>query len=82
MNPGNADEIVKQWLDLHHLPLQPMSEGVVSGHPHRIWWNAQGETVVDAGKVALSLSSGQTVMLPKVPDQLLINSTPSPKDCE
>jgi poly(hydroxyalkanoate) depolymerase family esterase len=48
VDPANADEIVKQWLDLHHLPQQPMSEGVVNGHPHRVWWNAQGETVVES----------------------------------
>jgi hypothetical protein len=26
VNPANADEIVKQWLDVHHLPSAPMSE--------------------------------------------------------
>lgn len=29
VNPGNADEIVKQWLDVHGLPLAPMSVGDV-----------------------------------------------------
>jgi poly(3-hydroxybutyrate) depolymerase len=48
VNPANADEIVKQWLDLHDLPAAPMSEGIVNGHPHRIWWNADGETVVES----------------------------------
>jgi poly(hydroxyalkanoate) depolymerase family esterase len=48
VHPRNADEIVKQWLDLHHLPSQPMSEGVVDGHPHQLWWNADGETVVES----------------------------------
>ena len=28
VNPANADEIVKQWLDVHDLPLAPMSEDV------------------------------------------------------
>jgi poly(hydroxyalkanoate) depolymerase family esterase len=48
VNPANADEIVKQWLDVHRLPAEPMSEGVVNGHPHRVWWNADGETVVES----------------------------------
>ena len=26
VNPANADEIVKQWLDVHQLPSAPMSE--------------------------------------------------------
>ena len=47
VNPANANEIVKQWLDLHHLPSTPMSESNVDGYPRQIWWNADGETVVE-----------------------------------
>jgi poly(hydroxyalkanoate) depolymerase family esterase len=46
--PANAREIVKQWLDVHHLPQAPMSEGVVDGYPRRVWWNAAGETIVES----------------------------------
>jgi hypothetical protein len=48
VNPGNADEIVKQWLDVHHLPAAPMSETIVDGYPRQIWWNADGETIVES----------------------------------
>jgi poly(hydroxyalkanoate) depolymerase family esterase len=48
VHPDNADGIVKQWLDLHQLPLTPMSEGMVDGHPRQVWWNASGETVVES----------------------------------
>jgi poly(hydroxyalkanoate) depolymerase family esterase len=48
VNPGNANEIVKQWLDLHHLPATPMSNGIVDGYPHQVWWNADGETIVES----------------------------------
>jgi poly(hydroxyalkanoate) depolymerase family esterase len=48
VNPGNANEIVKQWVDVHHLPLEPMQEGIVDGHPHQVWWNGEGETVVES----------------------------------
>ena len=48
VNPANADEIVKQWLDVHGLPLAPMSEAMVDGYPHRVWWDADGETVVES----------------------------------
>jgi len=48
VHPGNSNEIVKQWLDLHHLPAAPMSEGVVDGHPRQVWWDADGETVVES----------------------------------
>jgi poly(hydroxyalkanoate) depolymerase family esterase len=46
--PANAREIVKQWLDVHHLPQAPMSEGVVDGYPRRVWWNAAGDTIVES----------------------------------
>jgi poly(hydroxyalkanoate) depolymerase family esterase len=48
VNPGNANEIVKQWLDVHDLPPAPMSEGTVDGHPHQIWWDGEGETIVES----------------------------------
>jgi len=48
VNPANASEIVKQWLDVHGLPLVPMSEGTVDGYPHQVWWNADGETTVES----------------------------------
>ena len=48
VNPANADEIVKQWLDLHHLPLEPMSEGMVDGHPRQVWWGGDGETLIES----------------------------------
>lgn len=48
VNPGNADEIVKQWLDLHALPSAPMSEADVDGYPRQVWWNAEGDTLVES----------------------------------
>jgi poly(hydroxyalkanoate) depolymerase family esterase len=48
VNPANADEIVKQWLDVHDLPSAPMSEATVDGYPRQIWWNKDGETIVES----------------------------------
>jgi poly(hydroxyalkanoate) depolymerase family esterase len=48
VNPANANEIVKQWLDVHDLATAPMSEGTVDGYPRQVWWNADGETVVES----------------------------------
>jgi poly(3-hydroxybutyrate) depolymerase len=44
VNPSNADEIVKQWLDVHQLPATPMSETTVDGYPRQVWWNEDGES--------------------------------------
>jgi poly(hydroxyalkanoate) depolymerase family esterase len=51
VNPGNANEIVKQWLDVHGLPAAAMSQGTVDGYPRQVWWNADGETVVESYSV-------------------------------
>jgi hypothetical protein len=48
VNPANADEIVKQWLDVHGLPSAPMSTADVDGYPRDVWWNEEGETVVES----------------------------------
>lgn len=48
VNPGNANEIVKQWLDLHDLPETPMAETNVDGHPRQAWWDRDGETLVES----------------------------------
>jgi poly(hydroxyalkanoate) depolymerase family esterase len=48
VNPMNADEIVKQWLDVHGLPPTPMSESTVDGYPRALWWNADGETLLES----------------------------------
>ena len=48
VNPANANEIVKQWLDVHQLPAAPMSEGTVNGYPRQVWWNAEGETIIES----------------------------------
>jgi poly(hydroxyalkanoate) depolymerase family esterase len=52
VNPSNADEIVKQWLDVHRLPPAPMSQSTVDGHPRALWWNADGETVIESYSIA------------------------------
>ncbi len=48
VNAANAAEIVKQWLDLHGLPSTPMAQTVVDGYPRQVWWDADGETVVES----------------------------------
>ena len=48
VNPANAGEIVKQWLDLHDLPDAPMSAADVDGYPREVWWNSEGQTVVES----------------------------------
>ncbi|WP_194471874.1 PHB depolymerase family esterase [Bradyrhizobium sp. CCBAU 51753] len=46
--PANADAIVRQWLDLHGLPPTAMSKAMVDGYPREVWWNADGQTLVES----------------------------------
>src|SRR5260221_12151295 len=46
--PASANEIVKRWLGLLHLPSAPLSEADVDGYPRQVWWNADGETIVES----------------------------------
>jgi poly(3-hydroxybutyrate) depolymerase len=48
VNDGNADALIKQWLDLQGLPEAPMAERKVHGFPHQVWWNSSGETTVES----------------------------------
>jgi poly(hydroxyalkanoate) depolymerase family esterase len=46
--PSNAGEIIKQWTDIHGLPLAPSSKSVVDGYPRQVWLNAAGDEVIES----------------------------------
>ncbi|MEA2895147.1 MAG: hypothetical protein QOJ84_762, partial [Bradyrhizobium sp.] len=48
VNPSNACEIVKQWADVHGLQPMPMSQSTVDGYPRAVWWNADGESLIES----------------------------------
>jgi len=52
VHSNNAREIIKQWRDVHDLPEAPMAETVVDGHPRQVWWNADGDTIVESYAIA------------------------------
>ncbi len=48
VRPGNAEEVAKQWLEMHRLAGAPPSEaGSEDGHAWRRWRDAQGAVVVE-----------------------------------
>lgn len=47
VKPTNADEIVKQWTDVHGLPLAHTIDMRVDGHRRRVWQDAAGEDIVE-----------------------------------
>jgi len=48
VKPQNANEIVKQWTDLHGIADTPHMEKTVDGHPCRVWHGADGEHLVES----------------------------------
>jgi len=45
---SNADEIIKQWTDLHGLSLRPTVADIVDGIPRHVWSDAQGEVLIES----------------------------------
>ena len=46
--PSNADEIIKQWTDVHGLSGTPTYKEAVAAYPRQAWRNAAGEDVIEA----------------------------------
>ena len=46
--PSNAGEIIKQWTDVHGLPVTPAAKAIVDGYPRRVWVNAAGDEVIES----------------------------------
>ena len=44
----NADEIIKQWADVHGLPPEPTLQATVDGYPRRVWRDAAGRDVIES----------------------------------
>ena len=46
--PSNATEIIKQWTDVHGLPVQPSFEAKVDGYPRQVWVNGVGDEMLES----------------------------------
>jgi hypothetical protein len=46
--PSNASEIVKQWIDVHGLPLSPSAQAMVDGYPRQVWVNPAGDEIIES----------------------------------
>jgi poly(hydroxyalkanoate) depolymerase family esterase len=52
VNPMNAEELRKQWGDVHDLPATPTVSDVVDGAAHRAWRGADGRMVLETYMIA------------------------------
>ncbi len=46
--PLNAREIIKQWTNLHDLPVSPSVKITVDGFPREVWINEAGDELIEA----------------------------------
>jgi poly(hydroxyalkanoate) depolymerase family esterase len=46
--PSNANEILKQWADVHGVRTTPALQTVVDGYPRQVWLDAAGEEVIES----------------------------------
>jgi poly(hydroxyalkanoate) depolymerase family esterase len=46
--PSNALEILKQWTEIHGLPLSPSAKTRVDGFPREVWINGSGDELIEA----------------------------------
>jgi feruloyl esterase len=46
--PTNATEIVKQWTDVHGLPVEPSFQAMVDGYPRQVWVNDTGDELIES----------------------------------
>ena len=52
VKPGNATELVKQWTNIHGLPLNPTERSLVAGHPRSVWRDASGAEIIESFDIA------------------------------
>jgi feruloyl esterase len=48
VNPRNAEEIVKQWTNVHGLPAEPDFVHQMRGHSRRVWRDETGADLIEA----------------------------------
>jgi hypothetical protein len=48
VTPSNAQEILKQWTDVHSLSTTPSQQSIVDGYPRQVWLNDHREDVIES----------------------------------
>lgn len=48
VKPSNAEDLIRQWIEVTGLPVSPSFEESVGRHTHRVWMNGDGEAQIEA----------------------------------
>jgi poly(hydroxyalkanoate) depolymerase family esterase len=52
VNPRNAEQLVKQWTNVHGLPTEPDLVHRTRGHSRRVWHDEEGNDVIEANIIS------------------------------
>ncbi|NNM74257.1 PHB depolymerase family esterase [Enterovirga sp. DB1703] len=52
VKPGNAAELVKQWTNVHGLPITPDERSFFAGNSREVWHDASGAEVIESFDIA------------------------------
>jgi poly(hydroxyalkanoate) depolymerase family esterase len=52
VKPSNAEDIVRQWIDVHALSTIPSLEEAIGRHTRRVWIDADGEPLIEAFSIS------------------------------
>jgi poly(hydroxyalkanoate) depolymerase family esterase len=66
--PSNASEILKQWTDVHGLPLTPSVQAMVDGYPRQAWINTAGEELIESYTIT-NMAHGTPLATGKAADE-------------
>jgi feruloyl esterase len=53
VRPKNAEELLKQWTDVHGLSTRPDRTETVDGYPRHVWLDGRGEEVIESYMIPL-----------------------------
>jgi feruloyl esterase len=48
VKPSNAEDIIRQWSNVHGLSYSPSYQELIGGHTRRIWSGTNGEALIEA----------------------------------
>jgi hypothetical protein len=48
VKPSNAEDLIRQWSDLHGISIVPSHEELIDGHSRRVWGSPEGEALIEA----------------------------------
>jgi poly(hydroxyalkanoate) depolymerase family esterase len=66
--PSNAAEIVKQWTNVHDLPIAPTVQGMVDGYPRQAWADRAGHDVIESYTIT-NMAHGTPLATGKADDE-------------